>query len=376
MAVPYFKPSIDSGDTARVVEAMNSGWLTSGPSVAEFERQFAAATNASYAVALNSCTAALHLALLALEVGPSDEVLVPTMTFAATAEVVLAVGATPVLVDCDEDTLAIDVEHARSKINWRTRAIIPMHYGGDACDMAGVFELQRAHPDLLIIEDAAHAFPANHALGTIGSLGDATCFSFYANKTITTGEGGMLTTEDESIANQVRQLSLHGLSKGAWDRFETRSAWDYDIERAGWKYNMTDVAAALGLEQLKKANEFAAARRTICAMYDERFANEERISPRTRETADSGAAHLYVIRVDCDRNALIQDLAEQGVGTSVHYRPLHMHSLYEKSLGLTTHDYPRATRQFSKILSLPVFPSMTEAQVDEVSSLVRRFVDR
>jgi perosamine synthetase len=347
--------------------------------VAEFEANFAACVAADHAIALNSCTAALHLALIACGIGAGDEVLVPTLTFAATAEVVLAVGATPVMVDCNADNLTIDADHAQSLLTERTRAIMPMHYGGTAADMSAILELKRTHPNLRIIEDAAHAFPTRHALGPIGSIGDATCFSFYANKTMTTGEGGMLTTNDPGIAEHVRRLSLHGLSRDAWARFETRSAWDYDIVEPGWKYNMTDLAGALGVVQLDRSAKLAAERRSIAAAYDEAFADVDGIRPRMSGDAAACSHHLYVVRVDpetcgASRDDVIRHLGSLDIGTSVHYRPLHMHSYYAKTMGFEPSDLPVAEDQFSRIVSLPIFPGMTDSETERVVSAVQEAI--
>ena len=375
--VPFFRPNISDDEVALVASSLRSGWLTSGPRVAEFEKLFAEQVGATYAIALNSCTAALHLALIAKEVGPGDEVVVPTLTFAATAEVVLAVGAVPVIVDCRPDTLAIDFELVRAAITPKTRAIMAMHYGGSPADMHAAMAIQAEHPQIAIIEDAAHAFPATHELGPIGSIGDATCFSFYANKTMTTGEGGMLTTNDQKVAEHVRRLSLHGLSRDAWARFETRSSWDYDVVEAGWKYNMTDAAGSLGLGQLARAHEMAEMRRSIAAQYDQAFASIEGVTPRASGDLAANACHLYVVRIDADvcavnRSELIGKLADADIGTSVHYRPLHMHSFYTKTYGYEPSDFPVAAAQFDQIVSLPIFPGMT---FDEVDTVVRHIRD-
>lgn len=369
--VPYFRPNIGDAEVEHVKSSLLSGWLTSGPRVAEFESRFAEKVGAEYAVALNSCTAALHLALLAKGVGPGNEVIVPTLTFAATAEVVIAVGATPILVDCKEDDLTIDFAKVKEAISSKTAAIMVMHYGGSAADMSEAMAIRDANPGIAIIEDAAHAFPTEHELGMVGSIGDATCFSFYANKTITTGEGGMLTTNDKEIADQVRRLSLHGLSRDAWARFETRSSWDYDIVEAGWKYNMTDAAASLGLVQLGRADDLADQRRSIAAQYDEALAGIDGITPRSQGDLSKGASHLYVVRVDkdvfgIDRTELIRRLAERDIGTSVHYRPLHLHSLYLEKLALAPEQLPVASAAFDQIVSLPIFPGMGQSEVELV----------
>ena len=369
--VPYFRPNISKEEIELVASSLESGWLTSGPRVAEFEQSFGEAVGAKYAIALNSCTAALHLALIALEVGAGDEVIVPTLTFAATAEVVLAVGAVPVLVDVLPDTLAIDFDQVRAAITPKTRAVMAMHYGGSPADMHAAMAIQAENPQIAIIEDAAHAFPTRHDLGMVGSIGDATCFSFYANKTMTTGEGGMLTTNDQKIAEHVRRLSLHGLSRDAWARFETRSSWDYDIVEAGWKYNMTDAAGSLGVGQLARSADMAEMRRHIAARYDNAFADVSGITPRNGGELVRNACHLYVIRVDeqkfgISRSELIALLGDADIGTSVHYRPLHMHSYYTKTYGYEPKDFPVASHAFDEIVSLPVFPGMTNDEVDLV----------
>ena len=374
--VPYFRPNVSDAEVEHVKTSLLSGWLTSGPRVAEFEASFAKAVGAEYAVALNSCTAALHLALLAHGVGPGDEVIVPTVTFAATAEVVVAVGAKPVIVDCNDDDLTIDFDKVRESITASTRAIMVMHYGGSPADMSTAMSIKEEHPNISVIEDAAHAFPARHELGMVGSIGDSTCFSFYANKTITTGEGGMLTTNDKQVAEQVRRLSLHGLSRDAWARFETRSSWDYDIVEAGWKYNMTDAAASLGIVQLERANDLAAQRRQIAQTYNKAFTSIEGISPRSNGPLEDSACHLYVVRVKREefgmgRSELIEQLSDADIGTSVHYRPLHMHSYYVKSFGFVPEDFPVASAAFDEILSLPIFPGMTDHEVELVVGAIR-----
>jgi perosamine synthetase len=365
--------------TKALSDVVGSGWLTSGPVVAEFEERFAEHVGASYAVSLNSCTAALHLALLANDVGPGDEVIVPTLTFAATAEVVLAVGATVVLVDCEPDTLCLDVEQVEGLIGDRTRAVMPMHYGGGAADMRRLTEVLRAtDSDVAVVEDAAHAFPTESELGKVGSLDTSACFSFYANKTITTGEGGMLTTNDPDIAQRARQLSLHGLSRDAWRRFETRTAWDYDIAMPGWKYNMTDVAAALGIEQLKVADSLAAQRRALARRYALAFQGVELIRTRLVVDWEKDSAHLFTIQLVGDiadhRNRLVDELRDREIGSSVHYRPLHMHSLYRDLLATSDESFPNSANFFHSALSLPIYPRMTFAEQDRVIEAILDFV--
>lgn len=372
MKVPFFRPDISENAITAVADTLRSGWLTSGPNVKGFETEFAAAVDAPYAIALNSCTAALHLALIAGGVQPGDEVIVPTMTFAATAEVVMAVGAQPVLVDIDPTSLQLTADLVDAACTPRTRAVIPMHYGGVPCEMGPIMELAQQR-ELCVIEDAAHAFPSRSDLGMVGSVGHFTCFSFYANKTITTGEGGMVTTADESAADHIRRLSLHGLSRDAWARWETRSKWDYDIVEAGWKYNMTDSAAALGRVQLERSEEMAAQRRRIASMYDQGFAAVSEVEPSIRTAVSESSAHLYPIRVRSEvRGKFIDELGSRGIGTSVHYRPLHMHSYYRTQFDYSPDSFPVAAAAFSEMVSLPVFPSMTD---DEIGFVIEQVVD-
>ncbi len=380
--VPYFKPDVGAQEADRVADCLRSGWLTSGPVVAEFERLFAAAVGADYAVALNSATAALHLSLLANDIGFGDEVVIPTMTFAAGAEVVLAAGATPVFCDVDPVSLSMTTETLAPVLTSRTRAVMPMHYGGTPCDIPALAQMARAvRPDCVVLDDAAHAFPAIASYGPVGSLSDGSAFSFYANKTITTGEGGMFTTPHEKIADRVRRLSLHGLSGDSWNRFETRSPWDYDIVEAGWKYNMTDIAAAMGIAQLDRAEKMAAARRSISVAYDMGFASLDGVTPINRERRCESACHLYVLRIDpklagVTRDDVIDGLRELEIGSSVHYRPLHMHSFYRDRFDFRADDYPNAAAAFTQIVSLPLFPAMTDTQRDVVIDAVNSIVGR
>ncbi len=381
--VPFFKPDLGPQENDAVREVMATGWLTTGARCREFEQRFAAAVDAQHAVAVNSCTAALHLALAALDIGPGDEVIVPTMTFAATAEVVLYTGAEPVLVDVHPDTLCIDVDAVAAAVTDRTRAVVPVHYGGQAAPMDELAEVvQRAeasragrgiHRRIDLIEDAAHAFPSRYRDRTIGSIGTATCFSFYANKTITTGEGGMLTTADESLADRVRRLSLHGLDRSAWRRWETRASWDYDIVEAGYKYNLSDLAAAIGIAQLARAEELATARRRLAARYTVNLERFDAIEPLIVAEPDDSSWHLFVVKVPDGptRTRVIEHLKAHDVGTSVHYKPLHRHPLYEQRF---RGPFPAADDAFDRIVSLPLFPSMTDAEVDYVSRLVAEVV--
>jgi perosamine synthetase len=372
--LPFHLPQISTEEIDAVVETMKSGWLTTGPQARRFEEDFAAVVGCDHAIAVNSATAALHLALDAIGLTRDDEVLVPTMTFAATAEVVAYFGARPVLVDCEPDTLNLSVEHAEELVTERTRAVIPVHFAGHACSMTSLIAM--AH-----IEDAAHALPAFYRGRHVGTDGDIGCFSFYATKTITTGEGGMITTDNAEYADRMRIMRLHGISHNAWNRYSAEGSWYYEILQPGYKYNLTDIAAAIGIEQLKKHRRFRDVRSRIAALYDRGFADlPEIVTPPTRENVDH-AWHLYVIRLDLDRlrinrNQFIEALKADRIGTSVHFIPLHLHPFYRQTLGYRPEDLPRASDAYQRIISLPIYPGMTDADVEHVIDSVTRIVHR
>jgi perosamine synthetase len=381
--IPFFRPEIGPAEIDEVVAAMQSGWLTSGPRVRKFEEEFASFVGAKHAVALNSATAALHLALDAIGIGPGDEVILPTMTFVATAEVVLHLGARPVLVDCLPGTLLVDPAAVERAISPRTKAVMPVHYGGAACDMDALCSLAEQHK-LHLVEDAAHALPTRYRGRTIGSIGDLTAFSFYANKTITTGEGGMLTTDNAEYADRARTMSLHGLSRDAWKRFAAGGSWQYTIERPGYKYNMTDIAAAMGIHQLRRAEAFRTERERCAQRYHELLADVAELQlPEipSPDDATRSAWHLYVVqirpeRLRIDRNQVIAALAAAGISTSVHWLPLHMHPYYRETFGYGEQDFPVAHTAFERIVSLPIFPSMSEEQLDRVAAMLREIVGK
>ena len=410
--VPFFRPSIGDGEIEEVVSCLRSGWLTTGMRAKQFEAAFAARVGGKHAVALNSCTAALHLAVEALGLTAGQAVLVPAMTFAATAEVVRYQNAVPLLVDCDPVALNMDLEDAARKLDQLRQGetpldpslevvgIMPVHVGGLMLDMDEVrsFADERG---LWIVEDAAHSFPA--AYRTSGHLnpeprasnsqspipnpsvlwrrsGENTaavsCFSFYANKTITTGEGGMAVTDDEQLAARIRQMSLHGLSHDAWKRFSGNNPWDYKIVAPGYKYNMTDIAAAIGLHQLARAEDFRLQRQEIARFYRDELAGLEQIELPPDPTDRIHAWHLFPIRLcldrlAIDRNAFIERLREHGVGCSVHWRPLHLHPYYEETFGWRPEHLPTASEQWTRIISLPLFPGMREEERRHVVEMVR-----
>lgn len=385
MNVPYFRPSLDQQERDRVMAVLESGWLTSGKVVREFEEKFAAYVGAPHAVAVNSCTAALHLSLEALGVSAGDAVLVPAMTFGATAAVVRHLGARPVLVDCDRDSLTMDPQALEAAIaGWRSdstlKAVIPMHYGGHMADMDRISKIAEA-AGLAVVEDAAHALPASYRDATgawrkVGTVSPLTCFSFYANKCITTGEGGMIVSTDPELTERVKTMSLHGLSKSAWSRFESKGSWYYEIVEPGFKYNLTDLAAAIGVAQLGKADRFLEERTRIARMYSERLAECDEFveTPRWFEDRES-SWHIYAMRLrlaglSIDRAQFIEQMKEQGIVTSVHWMPLHLHPYYRRTYGYRAADFPVATAEWQRLISLPIFPGMREAEVDYVCQTI------
>jgi perosamine synthetase len=372
-------PDIDDAEISSVEETLRSGWLTTGPKVKEFERQFAEFVGARHAIAVNSCTAALHLALDAIGIKEGDEVIVPTLTFAATAEVVFYLHARPVLVDCCPKTLNIDPQRLEKAITPRTRAIIPVHFAGQPCEMDAIRDIAQRH-NLAIIEDAAHALPARYRNQMVGTIGDITCFSFYATKTITTGEGGMITTDNDEYAERMRIMSLHGISKDAWKRYTAEGSWRYDILFPGYKYNLTDIAAALGVEQLKKCCRFYEARKRMASEFNEAFAD---IAALTMPFVNDGvqhAWHLYVVQLNLDqlainRDRFIEELKSAKIGTSVHFIPLHLHPFYRDTLHYDVREFPCATQAFERIISLPLYTKMTQQDQQDVIDAVRRIAN-
>ncbi len=374
--IPFALPTIGEEEIESVVETLRSGWLTTGPKVKRFEAQFAERIGVKHAIAVGSATAALELALEAIGISPGDEVLVPTMTFASTAEVVVHLGAKPVLLDCRPDTLNLDPDRIESRITPRTKAIVPVHYGGQPCEMDRIVAVAEAHR-LSLIEDAAHALPARYGDRVIGTIGDATCFSFYATKTITTGEGGMIATDDDALAERVRIMTLHGISKDAWKRFSAEGSWYYEILGPGYKFNMTDVAASLGIHQLGRCEHFWKVRQRYAGMYDEGLSDVPEVTTPAVELNVQHAWHLYVIqleldRLEIDRSEFIRQLAAAGIGTSVHYMPLHMHPYYRETFGYQPDDLPVARAVYERIVSLPIYPRMSEEDVGYVIDNVRR----
>jgi dTDP-4-amino-4,6-dideoxygalactose transaminase len=372
--VPFHRASLGTAEIDAVAEVIRSGWLTMGSRTFEFERQFATYVGATYAVAVSSCTAALHLALEAVGVKRYDEVLLPTTTFTATAEVVTYLGARPVLVDVDPRTLNISLEDAARKISPRTKAIIPVHFGGQPCDMAEIHTLAEAR-NLHVIEDAAHALPSEYRGKRVGSLSELTAFSFYATKTLTTGEGGMITTDNEEYAKRLQLMRLHGISRDAWNRYGAQGSWHYEVQEAGYKYNLTDIQAALGIVQLAKCDDMSEARRRVAEIYNQRFAGVEVLETPSILSDRSTSWHLYVLRLNLarlkiGRDRFITELADRGVTTSVHFIPLHTQPFYQNSYGYKLGDFPCAEKEYERSLSLPLFPSMTDDEIEHCAHSV------
>jgi dTDP-4-amino-4,6-dideoxygalactose transaminase len=370
--LPFAVPDIGEEEIAEVVACLRSGWITTGPRARQFEREFADYLGGGVeAIAVNSATAGLHLALEALGIGPGDEVIVPTLTFTATAEVVRYLGAQPVLVDVNPDTLNIDVASIAAAITPRTRAIMPVHFAGLACDMAAIGALATRH-GLHVVEDAAHAFPTTCAGALVGTLDSAiTVFSFYANKTMTTGEGGMVVTRDPALAQRIRLMRLHGISQDAFDRYASKTpAWFYEVVAPGYKYNLPDIAAAIGIQQLRKIGRFLARRQQLAAAYDAGLAGLPLLLPPQAASGDSHAWHLYVVRLTAGaplgRDELIVRLSERGIGTSVHFIPLHRHPYWRDNCGQTPAQFPAAEASFATMLTLPLYTKMSDADQQRV----------
>lgn len=377
--LPFALPDIGDDEIAEVVDTLRSGWITTGPKVKRFEADFGTFLGDPnlQCLAVNSATAGLHLALEAAGIGPGDEVITTTHTFTATAEVVRYLGADVVLVDIDPDTLCIDPAAVEAAIGPRTRAIVPVHFGGLAADMAALLAIARRH-GLKVVEDAAHALPTTCGGALVGTLAsDATVFSFYANKTITTGEGGMVVTRDPALAARIRTMRLHGMSRDAFDRFTAKvPSWYYEIVAPGFKYNLTDIAAAIGIHQLKRVGAFQARRAAIAAAYDAAFADLPLVTPPGPPPGEMHAWHLYPVRltdaVTVDRDTLIERLFEAGIGCSVHYIPLHLQPYWRDRYRLRRQDFPHSQQAFERLFSLPIHTRLTDADVQRVAAAVRQ----
>jgi len=377
--LPFSLPDITNKEILAVSKVLKSGWLTTGLVTQKFEKEFAKYIGTKYAVALNSCTAALHLALDAIGLGSKDEVIVPTMTFTATAEVVTYFRAKPVFVDCREDTFNIDSSKIEEKITKKTKAIIPVHIGGQACNMDEIMKIAKKY-NLKVIEDAAHALPSKYKGKMIGTISDLTCFSFYPTKPITAGEGGMLTTNNKKWAEKIKIMRLHGISHEAWNRYSKEGSWYYQVLYPGWKYNLTDIASALGVEQLKRCDLFYRKRKKIAQTYTEAFRGLKEIQTPYIEPFNQHAWHLYIIKLNLDkltisRDRFIEEMRRRNIGTSVHFIPLHLQPAYKK-YGYKVNDFPVANKVFQQIVSLPIYSKMDKKDIEDVILAIRGIVKK
>jgi len=381
--LPFALPLIEEDEIAAVCNVMRSGWLTTGPKTKQFEKDFASFIGARHAVAVNSATAGLHLALEAAGIKAGDKVITSVYTFTATAEVIRYFDAEPVLVDINPDTFNLNIRLIEEYLGQAPgiKAVIPVHFGGQACDMKELLTYCKA-AKVTVIEDAAHALPATYNRQMIGTIGDFTVFSFYVTKTIATGEGGMVTTNNPAYAKRIKTMRLHGISRDVFDRYRSkRPSWYYEVVAPGYKYNLTDIAAAIGIEQLKKAIRFQKRRQAIAETYNEAFKNLPLKTPFIARSSDIHAWHLYVIQLELEQIKLTRDrfielMAEAGIGTSVHFIPLHLHPYWKKKYGYKPEDFPVALNVFKRAVSLPIYPKMTDHDVERVIKTVTSILER
>jgi dTDP-4-amino-4,6-dideoxygalactose transaminase len=377
--LPYSLPLIGEAEIEEVADSLRSGWVTTGPKVKRFEEDFAAYVGAKHAIAVHSCTAALHLSLAGLDISSGDEVIVPTLTFSATANVVVHLGATPRLVDIDRN-FHISLEAIRAAITPRTKAIVVVHYAGQACDLREILALAANH-GIPVVEDAAHAAGAEYGGEKIGVHGRTVCFSFYAIKNMTTGEGGMITTNDDALAARLRLLALHGMSRDAWKRYTEAGSWYYEVVEPGYKYNMMDIQAALGIHQLRRLDGFIKRRQELAAFYDTAFAKVRGLLLPPRLPGRNHTFHLYPIQLkdgslDLNRAQFIDELQSRKIGTSVHFIPLHRHPFYRERYGYQLSQFPVAEDIYQGLVSLPLYPKMTDQDANDVVTAVRDVVTR
>lgn len=375
--LPFALPEIGEEEINEVVDTLRSGWVTTGPKTKQFEQDFKEYLGGNLeALAVNSATSGLHLALEAVGVKAGDEVIVPTLTFTATAEVVRYLGANPVFIDCDPKTLNIDISKIEEKITHKTKAIVPVHFAGLACDMDKIIAIAKKH-NLKVVEDAAHAFPTRYKGKLVGTLdSDVTVFSFYANKTMTTGEGGMVVSKDKSLIERMKIMRLHGISRDAFDRYQSKTpAWYYEVIEPGFKYNLPDICAALGLQQLKKIDSFYLKRLEMANKYEKELADLPIILPPNAEKSGTHAWHIYPIRLNencgISRDDFIVKMSEKGIGCSVHFIPLHKQPIWRDSYNLKPEDFPVAENVYQHILSIPLFTKMTNDDQDRVINAIK-----
>lgn len=381
MYIPFHQPSIGKEEIDAVTSVLTSRWLTTGPIALEFQADFARYIGCKHALAVNSCTAALQLALDAIGLKSGHEVLVPSYTFTATAEVVTYFGARPVLCDSEPGGFNIDPADAERRITAKTRAIIPVHIAGQPCDLTAIHALADRH-NLCVIEDAAHALPASHRGRRIGSISELTAFSFYTTKTITTGEGGMLVTNNDRYAERASLMRLHGIGHDAWKRYSRTGSWSYQVQEAGYKMNLPDILAALGLVQLRKCDAFRERRRAIAAFYQEKLSTiDELLLPTDADEGSQHAWHLFILRLRpqmlrITRDDFIEQLSARGIGTSVHFIPLHRHPFYIRQYRHTCSDFPQADASYLQSVSLPIYPDLSDAQCGQIVSTIRDVVTK
>ena len=369
-------PLIEEQEIEEVVGCMRRRWLGTGPKVNEFEEDFKAFKGSKYAIALNSCTAALHLSLLASGIGPGDEVITTVMTFCATINTIIHCGATPVFVDCDRHTMNILPEDIEKNITKKTKAIIPVHFAGRSCDMTRIMDIAHTH-NLLVIEDCAHAIETEYHDQKAGRFGHVGCFSFYVTKNVVTGEGGMVITDDDRLAEKIKILGLHGLSKDAWQRFSDEGFKHYQVIHAGYKYNMMDMQAAMGIHQLKRVDKNWEKRKKVRKKYDEAFKGLPCIVPVEPEPDTKHAFHLYTPLIDIDqigknRDWVLNALTAENIGVGVHYVPVHLHPFYQQTLGCREGDFPNAEWVGERTISLPLSAALNERDISDVITAVRK----
>jgi dTDP-4-amino-4,6-dideoxygalactose transaminase len=378
----FHKPFISEEEVNEIVDTVRSGWLSMGPKTIKFEENFSSYIGAKHSVAVSSWTAAGHLTLEAYGLNAGDEVIVPDMTFPATAEIVCYFGARPVIVDVDEGTLNISLEEIEKHITPKTKAIIPVHYGGQPCDMDEIHELAKNY-NLKVFEDAAHSLPAVYKGKKVGTISEVTCFSFYATKTLSTGEGGMVCTNSEEIAERVKQMRLHGINRDAWKRYSENGSWYYEVVAPGFKYNFTDLQASLGLPQLKKVDVMWESRKRIAAKYIEALKDNECIELHKVKKDRESSWHLFPIRLKLEklkinRAQFINEMKKLNIGAGVHFMPVHQHLYYKQTFNLEDKEYPVATAVFPRLISLPIYPGMSDHHVDKVLdvllSLLKKYI--
>jgi len=378
--IPFARPWIDDAEIGAVSEVLASKWISTGPKTAEFERHFAEYIGVKHALAVSSCTAALHLSLVAAGIGEGDEVITTPYTFTATSEAIGYTGAKPIFVDIDPVTLNIDVNRITEKITTRTKAILPVHIAGLPCNMDVLLEIGKQR-NLVVIDDAAHAIPTDYKGHRIGSIGDLSAFSFYANKNLATGEGGMITTNNDDFAEMIKPMRLHGLSKDAWDRQSNRSAWYYQVNSQGYKYNMTDIQAAMGLCQLVKLDKQTDIRRKYVQIYQERLGTISEIVTPPEETLNCRSCHLYIIQLRTElskisREGFIEAMRQAHIECSVHYIPLHCFPFYQKLYGYREGDFPCAEAVSERVVSLPLHPDLTIEDIHIIVDAISKILNR